>query len=248
MPNSESPVLYESRDGIAVITLNRPERLNAVNTAVQNGLNAAWHRLNDSDDRVAILTHAGNDFSVGNDVKDPAADFAKAVPNVGVRLAKPLIAAPSGWVVGGSLCLVQMADLCVAADTAKFLYPEAKLGITGAVIAGVAARIPHKVAMELMLLGETVSAQRMYEVGFVNRVVPRAELMPTAMAFAERIRDNAPLVMQTFRRFVAELLPKGPSEYAAMVRMDLEQVRQSADAKEGVAAFKEKRKARFQGK
>jgi enoyl-CoA hydratase/carnithine racemase len=241
-------VTYETRDGIAVITLNRPERKNAVNNALADQLADAWARLNAGDDRVAILTNAGDDFSVGNDVKEPADDFARCVPNVGVKLDKPLIAAPSGWVVGGSLCLVQMADLCVAADTTRFLYPEAKLGVTGAVIAGIAARIPHKVAMELMLLGEQLDVRRAYEVGLVNKIVPRGELLSAAMAYAERLRDNAPLVMQVFREFVAAVLPKGPSEAGAIARMAIQRVRQSADAKEGVASFKEKRKPKFSGK
>src|ERR1700682_3980443 len=150
---AKAAVQYEIVERVAIIKLNRPDQRNAIDNDVATGLRAAWERFNAGDERVAILTHAGEHFSVGVDIKSPAEDFPACVPNVGVRLHKPLIAAVSGWVVGGAVVMVQMAALCVAADNAKFTFPEAKVGFTGALIAGLAARIPHKVAMELMLLG-----------------------------------------------------------------------------------------------
>jgi enoyl-CoA hydratase len=144
---STNVVTYEVVDHIAVITLNRPAQRNAINQEVATSLRAAWERFNASDERVAILTNAGDHFCVGVDVKAPAEDFPACVPNVGVPLTKPLIAAVSGWTVGGAVVMVQMADLCVAADTTKFSFPEAKVGFTGALVAGLAARIPHKIAM-----------------------------------------------------------------------------------------------------
>jgi enoyl-CoA hydratase/carnithine racemase len=245
---SEPAVTYEVIDRIAVVSLNRPEKRNAINNDIAIGLRAAWERFNAGDERVAILTHAGEHFSVGVDIKGPAEDFPACVPNVGVRLQKPLIAAVSGWVVGGGVVMVQMADLCVAAGNAKFTFPEAKVGFTGALIAGLAARIPHKVAMELMLLGEEVGAERAYQVGMVNKVVPQGQLREAAMHYAQRLAANAPLVLALLREFVSEVLPKGPSEHVARGRLAIQRVRQSADAKEGVAGFKEKRKPRFTGK
>jgi len=241
-------VTYESRDGVAIVTINRPEKKNALNDAVAFGLRDAWLRLNASDDRVAILTCAGNDFCAGADVKGPPQDMAIAVPGVGVDLAKPLVAATAGWVVGAGVVLVQMADLCVAADTTRFWYPEAQLGITGAQIAGIAARIPHKVAMEMMLACEQIDAQRAYQVGLVNKVVPRAELLDAALAYAHKIRDGAPLVLQVLRAFAADVVPKGPAERSAITRLQIARVRQSEDAKEGIASYKEKRKPRFTGR
>jgi enoyl-CoA hydratase/carnithine racemase len=170
------------------------------------------------------------------------------VPNVGVIVEKPLIAAVGGWVVGGGVVIVQMCDLCVAADDARFMFPEAKVGFTGALIAGLAARIPHKVAMELMLLGDEVNAQRMYQVGFVNSVVQPGQQLEAALDYARRLAANAPRVLQVLREFVGHVVPKGPSELAAYGRLAIASVRQSADAKEGIAAFKEKRKPRFQGR
>jgi enoyl-CoA hydratase/carnithine racemase len=245
---SSNDVTYEAVDQIAIVTLNRPAQRNAINQDVADGLLAAWERFNASDERVAILTNAGDDFCVGVDVKAPAQDFPACVPNVGVRLNKPLIAAVSGWTVGGAVVMVQMADLCVAADTTKFSFPEAKVGFTGALVAGLAARIPHKIAMELMLLGEVVGAERAYQVGLVNKVVPRDQLLEAAMGYARRLAANAPMVLALLREFVSEVLPRGPSEVAAHGRLAIARVRQSEDAKEGVASFKAKRKPQFKGK
>jgi enoyl-CoA hydratase/carnithine racemase len=245
---SATAVTYEVVDDIAIVTLNRPEKRNALNSDMTTGLRTAWERFNASDERVAILTCAGDDFSVGVDVKAPTEDFPACVPNVGVQLQKPLIAAVAGRTVGGAVVMVQMADLCVAADTTKFSFPEAKVGFTGALVAGLAARIPHKVAMELMLLGEVIDAQRAYQVGLVNKVVPRDQLLDAAMGYARRLAGNAPMVLALLREFVSEVLPRGPSEHVARGRLAITRVRQSEDAKEGVASFKAKRKPQFKGK
>src|SRR6476661_384051 len=180
-PMADQPLIYESRNGVALITLNRPEKRNAINNDMAHALRAAWLRLNQSDDRVGLITHAGEHFTGGADIKGPPEDFPACVPNVGVQLEKPLIAAVGGWVVGGGVVMVEMCDLCVAADDARFMFPEAKVGFTGALIAGLAARIPHKVAMELMLLGDEVNAQRMYQVGFVNSVVQPGQQLEAAL-------------------------------------------------------------------
>ena len=109
------------------------------------------------------------------------------------------------------------------------------------------ARIPHKIAMELMLTGDPISAERAYEAGLINKVVPRDELMPAAMAYAERIVENAPLVLGMLKRYAQEVMPRGPVESLAVWRRGPEMIFSSRDAKEGVAAFKEKRKPKFLG-
>ena len=111
-------------------------------------------------------------------------------PGAGVEVEKPIIAAVDGWCIGGGVVLVQYCDLCVASDRAVFRYPEAKVGYSGGMIASIVARMPHKVAMELILLGEDMSAGRAYDVGFVNRVVPAAELMDAAMGYAETLKQE----------------------------------------------------------
>ena len=158
-----------------------------------------------------------------------------------------MVAAVNGTCVGGAFILVQFCDLCIMADDARFIYPEAKVGISGGLISSVAARIPHKIAMEFMLLGEPLSAQRAYEVGLVNRIVPQAELMDVALDHARRLAAMAPMVVRTLKRHVSATLPKGPSELAGLARRDIEAIRNSDDFTEGGTAFREKRPPKFTG-
>jgi enoyl-CoA hydratase len=184
---SQDAVSYVVEDDIAIITIERPEVRNALNEAVVGGLQAAWRRFAEGDERAAVLAARGDHFSVGLDLKDPPPDMWRAVPGIGVDLVKPVICATRGWCVGGAMVLMQMSDLCVAATSTRFLYPEAKVGVTGGLIAGLAARVPPKIAMEIMLLGEPMDAARAYQVGLVNRVVPDGEEVDAAKAMARTI-------------------------------------------------------------
>src|SRR4029078_7639567 len=151
-------VRYERTGQVATITMDRASSHNALNNALCDELREAWVRFHDSDDRVAVLASSeGKEFSVGADVKDFPANMWHAVPGLGVELDKPVIAATSGWVVGGGVVLVQMADLCVASETTRFSYPEAKIGTTGGGISSIVSRMPHKIAMEFLLIGEELS-------------------------------------------------------------------------------------------
>ena len=247
---SEAPVDYQSGNGIAVITINRPERMNRLDDAIVEGLRAAWQRLMAAEeDRVAVLTGAGEKaFTAGADLKALPTSLYRGIPGVGVAVDKPVIGAVAGWVVGGGMVLTTMCDILIAAENARFSYPEVKVGFTGGIISNLASRIPHKIAMELLLLGEPIDAQRAYEVGYVNKVVAAAELMPTAMAYAARIAANAPLPSRALKRFVAETLPKSPSEIAGIARADIDTIFASEDWVEGRAAFVQKRPPRYRGK
>jgi enoyl-CoA hydratase/carnithine racemase len=247
---SQSPVSYQSSDGIAVITINRAERLNRLDEAIVEGLHAAWQRLMASEqDRVAVLTGAGDRaFTAGADLNAPPSNLYRGIPGVGVAVDKPLIGAVAGWVVGGGMVLTTMCDILLAADNARFSYPEVKVGFTGGIISNLASRIPHKIAMELLLLGEAIDAQRAYEVGYVNKVVPVTALLPTAMDYARRIAATAPLPSRALKRFVAETLPKSPTEIAGMARAQVDAIFASEDWVEGRSAFREKRPPSYRGK
>jgi enoyl-CoA hydratase/carnithine racemase len=242
-------VRYESRDGIAVITINRADRLNALNEAVIQGLAQAWQRLESSDDRVAVL-HASGDraFSVGADIKAPPKEMWQGVPGVGVAVSKPVIAAVHGWCIGGAYVIVQMCDLVVAAENTVFRYPEAQLGFTGGLIASAVARIPHKIAMEFMLLGQDLDAERACRAGMVNKVVPAGTELDAALEYADILKNSAPLVLATLKRFANETLNRSPAEAAAIAREQLLAVRNSEDSAEGGRAFAEKRTPDFQGR
>ena len=249
---SEKLVIYESKDRVATITINRADKLNALSNGLVAELRDAMIQYRDSDDRCAIVTGAGDRaFSVGADIKDPPRDpdLWECMPGVGVEVDKPIIAAVAGYCVGGAYVLVQLCDIAVAADNADFFYPEAQLGFCGGLIASCASRIPHKIAMEFMLTGKHFSAQRAYEVGMVNKVVPVGQQYEAAMEYANILKDSAPLVVDTLKRFVrSTVMPKGPAEQAGIARRDLMEIRRSADQQEGGSAFKEKRKPVFTGR
>lgn len=245
-----STVSYTSNKGVAEIRIDRAEKYNVITHDVVRELAAAWQRFKDSDeDRVAILYAAGERaFTAGADLRDIPHDLWKAIPGVGIQIDKPIIAVTAGLVVGGGLVLVQYADLAVAADNSVFSYPEAKVGFSGGLISSLAARIPHKLAMELLLVGGSISAQRAYEAGLVNRVVPVGQQLDTARELAAQIAANAPLVTQTLKRFVGEVIPKGPTEAAGIARAQIEAINASEDFHEGISAFTQKRAPQFAGR
>lgn len=244
-----SVVTVENHGPVAIVTINRPEKLNAINKAVAIELQQAFAEFDRSAQRVAVLTGAGGRaFSAGADVTD-LPELWRCVPTVGIATDKPIIAAVAGWCIGGGLVMAMMCDLLVAAENARFSYPEGKVGITGGMIAGLAARIPHKIAMEMMLLGEPIDAERAYQAGLANRIVSNGKEVEEAVALALKIVDLAPLALATMKRFVNDhVLPKGPAELAARFGAELAAVRNSADAAEGVRAFKERRQPRYEGR
>ncbi|MCW3473297.1 enoyl-CoA hydratase/isomerase family protein [Limobrevibacterium gyesilva] len=234
---------------VRIVALDRPEKGHAITKGMAEAVQAAMLEFDSSDQRVAVLTATGTRaFSYGADVTEPP-ELWRAIPTVGFRTDKPVIAAIEGWCVGGAIVLAMMCDLAVCGAGAKFYYPEAKIGLTGGMIAGLAARIPHKVAMEMMLLCRTVEAERAASVGLVNEVVPEGQALSTAIAWGQEMAGYAPLVLGTLKRIVVEdILPQGPSEQMALHAQRMAKVRQSEDLREGVAAFREKRKPQFQGR
>lgn len=236
-------------DGVSLFTINRPERRNAICSKTAIELQHAFADFDRSGQKVAVLTGAGDAaFSAGADVAD-VPELWRCVPTVGITTEKPIIAAVAGWCIGGGMILAMMSDLAVAAENARFSYPEAKLGLTQGMIAGLAGRIPHKIAMEVMLLARAIDAKRAYDVGLVNQVVPTGTQVEAALAMARELTQMAPLVLKTLKRFVTEtVLPKGPTELFARAKRELEIVANSEDCREGFASYSEKRPPVFHGR
>ena len=245
-------VLTELRDNTMVITINRPEAGNALNGDVGRGLVEAFDAaLADDAVRCIILTGAGEKiFCAGMDLKAFAA--GEDIRPVGQALAKlaacpkPLVAAVNGHALAGGFELVLKADLVVVADGARFGIPEAKRGL---VAAGGGTRLPRRiplqVALEMGLTGEPISAARALELGLVNRVVPAAEVMDTAMQLAAAITANGPLAVQATKQLMWEEIGE---DNAAHVGKVTAHVFQSEDAREGATAFAEKRAPVWKGR
>ncbi|MDF1855899.1 enoyl-CoA hydratase-related protein [Pseudooceanicola sp.] len=244
----ESGVEIREDGPVTIVTINRPKKMNAISSGAAKDIQQAFAEFDASDQRVAIITGAGGKaFSSGADVTDRP-EFWRCVPTVGLDTAKPVIAAVDGWCIGGGMLLAVMADLCVCTETSKFSYPEAKVGITGGMIPALAARIPQKMAMEIILLGRTVAGRRAYEMGLVNEVTPAGGHLDAALQMAREMADMAPLVLSTLKTAVnRDVLARAPAEHMVHARIALDRVAQSYDSKEGVAAFREKRKPEFKG-
>jgi enoyl-CoA hydratase len=250
-------VLYEVRESaIALITLNRPERRNAISLEVREKLRDAFVAFErDPALRVAILTGAGDQaFCAGMDLKEAAERKLQVTPPIPIlgdnlRVTKPVIAAVNGHTYAAGWLLAQMCDLCIASDTAKFGITEAKVGRGFPWAVPLLDMIPQRVAVELLMTGRTITAQRAYEIGFVNAVVPAAELMPAALAMAREVIANAPLTVVAAKEMVAMQAEMGRSAALRWARqMFEEKVYNSEDALEGPRAFKEKRKPAWKGR
>lgn len=257
-------VLAERRGHVLLVTINRPEARNAVNTRVTLGVGEALEYADAHDDVwVVVLTGAGDkSFCAGADLKEAAAGIRLDDPRaaswgfagfVTHAISKPIIAAVNGFALGGGTEIVLASDLAVAAETASFGLPEIKRGILagGGGAFRLARQIPAKIAMEVILTGEPITAQRALEVGLINRVVPGTGLLDAAFALADRIMANAPLSVQASKRIARGITGGAVAAEAAdweRTRADSMAVRASADADEGLRAFAEKRAPNWQGR
>ena len=243
--------------GIAVVTIDRPQARNAINSGVIEGLRQAWqHFAQDDALRVAILTGSGDKaFCAGMDLKQAAATGLRIPPRDmfpilgdALKLDKPVIAAVNGVAYAGGFLFAQMCDLCVASDNAQFGITEAKVGRGMPWAAPLAHMLPQRVMMELLLTGAPMSAQRAHALGFVNAVVPLAELRDAALAMARSIAANAPLTVRAARELVYLSSEMGRSAALRAAYPLFDSVYLSEDAQEGPRAFAEKRAPQWQGR
>lgn len=247
---TEQAVIYEHRGRVAWVTINRPEAKNSLNLAVREGLFAAFQRFaNDTEADALVLTGAGDVFCAGGDLKEmadtelqiPPLDFVPQLER-NLTLDKPVIAAVNGLAFAGGFLLVQNADLVVASEHAKFGVSEVKVGRGAPWAAPLPWLIPPRVALEMLLTGDPLDAERAREIGLVNTVVPAFELDETAQKLAERIVANAPLSVRAAKRMVYESREMHLAQALERAEELYAPVYLSADAQEGPRAFREKRK------
>ena len=251
-----------SDDGIALITINRPERLNAMDAEHYQGLSRAWVQVRDDPAiRVAIITGAGEkSFTTGADIKSfltAPTELSEMwltqrdqLLNRGLEVWKPVIAAVNGYCLGGGTTLLLATDIRLASPNATFSLAEVKRGV----IPGnggtqrVLDQLPYAIAMEMLLTGDAIDAATAERWGLVNKVVPQAELLDTAWAYARRIAANAPLAVQAAKELAVRSreMDRGTGlRFEALINRMLSM---TEDAKEGPAAFAAKRNPEFKGR
>jgi len=253
-------LVVEPGEGFQVIRLNRPEALNALNSAMMAELTSALDAA-EADDAVRCVVLTGSDraFAAGADIKEmsglefPATylqDFITRTHERAARFRKPLIAAVSGYALGGGCELAMMCDIVIAADTAKFGQPEVTLGIGPGI--GGSQRLTRAVgkakAMDLVLTGRMMDAAEAERSGLVSRVVPAAELMTEAKAAAAKIAGLSPVAVTVCKEMVETAFETTLAQGLKSERRLFQSLFATEDQKEGMAAFLEKRKPAFKGR
>lgn len=251
-------VIYELRpDGIAVITIDRPEQRNCLSREVRDGLRAAWMRFETDDGaKIAILTGAGDKaFCAGGDLKEMVETGLKVpprdmfpVPYENITLSKPTIAAVNGVAFAGGWMIAQGCDLCVASTNAKFAITEVKVGRGSPWSTPLIHMIPQRIYMEIVLTGRPITAQRAYEIGLVNRLCEPGQTLDCAVELALEVLEGAPLSVAAARETVMLATEMGRSAALDAGYAAHEKAYNSEDAQEGPRAFSEKRTPVWKGR
>jgi enoyl-CoA hydratase len=254
-------VLYEKRGNIVVMTLNRPDALNSINRQLRRELAEAITQFDqDREAFVGVITGAGCAFCAGRDLKERASDNAAGTqaraadsmypdrPYMWPQTWKPLIAAINGYALAGGWSIAQMCDLRLAAEDAKLGISETKWSLLPPFGTILPKMIPLSAVLELVMTAQPITAQRAYDIGFVNKVVPQGQLMKEAMTLAEQIAENAPLAVQYFKELAYRGLNMSTQDISSLTYHMYDQLLTTEDSKEGPRAFAEKRKPRWQGR
>lgn len=245
-------LLYEVANGIATITINRPDSRNALNAAVRSGIRESLEAFNKNDQaKVLIITAVGEiAFSAGADLKEMSEEHLTIPPDdfiSDLTSDKPVIASVNGAALGGGFFLVQSADLVIAATHATFGITEARYGRGAPWAAPLPLMIAPRIALELLLTAQPISAARAQDVGLVNFVVAAKDLTNASRALAEQIAANAPLSVAAGKAMVRSTLAASLGDGRQNANAIWDSVYLSQDAQEGPLAFKEKRPPRWQG-
>ena len=254
-------ILYEKRGNIVVITLNRPAALNSINRQLRSELSDAITQFDEEDDSyVGIITGAGRAFCAGRDLKERASDNASGVqarakdsmyedrPYMWPQTWKPLIAAVNGFALAGGWSIAQMCDLRLASDDAKLGITETKWSLLPPFGTILSKMIPLSAVLELCMTAQPVTAQRAYDMGFLNKVVPGDSLMEEAMSMAEQIAENAPLAVQYFKELAYRSLNMSTQDISSLTYHMYDQLLTTEDSKDGPLAFAEKRKPNWKAR
>jgi enoyl-CoA hydratase len=250
-------VLTDAADGILTITINRPEARNAMTQAAAKLIAAALEELDTRDDlRVGILTGAAGHFCAGMDLKAFLRGDHPYDPNRGFGgithkpPQKPLIAAVEGYALAGGFELALACDLVLAAETAQFGLPEVKRGLaaTAGGLIRLPRQIPYRIALELALTGDMLPAPRAYQLGLINRLTPPGTAVDEARRLAKTISANGPLSVKAAKRVVVESQDWMSTEFWDRQAAITDHIAATADAREGAAAFAEKRPPVWQGR
>ena len=253
---SEKEVIYEVKEGIACITLNRPEKLNAINPEMRELLWDAFQDVRNNDEvRCAIVTGNGRAFSTGHDLVAMASARANEGPTTGdlyveqSKIWKPIIAAINGVCLAQGCGIALGSDIRIASSEAQFGWPQAKRGISS--VSGPALLsqvVPRNIAFEFLFTGDFVDAQKALELRLVNYVVPPEDVMPRAEEMARKITANAPLALAAIKEASIKGSEMGLEERVAFAQKKRDEVLATEDAQEGVKAFAEKRAPVWRGR
>ena len=254
-------IIYEKRGNVVVITLNRPDALNSINRQLRSELSDAITQFDEEDDSyVGIITGAGRAFCAGRDLKERASDNAAGVqarakdsmyedrPYMWPQTWKPLIAAVNGYALAGGWSIAQMCDLRMASEDAELGITETKWSLLPPFGTILSKMIPLSAVLELCMTAQPVSAQRAYDMGFLNKVVPGDQLMAEAMNMAQQIADNAPHALQYFKELAYRGQNMSTQDISSLTYHMYDQLLATEDSKEGPRAFAEKRKPNWQGR
>ncbi|MDM8010940.1 MAG: crotonase/enoyl-CoA hydratase family protein [Parasphingorhabdus sp.] len=250
-------VEFEIQDGVAIITINRPEARNAIDREAALAIEAAVREVNETDEiRCAVITGAGGNFCAGMDLKAFLRGEVVRLPETGfagvtqAKLTKPFIAAIEGYALAGGFEIMLACDIVVASESAKFGLTEVKRGLVAN--AGGLVRLPRqmptKIALEFVLTGDIFPASRLESAGLVNRVVPEGEVLTAALEIARTIANNGPMAVAVSRQVILE---SGEWPEAEMFERQFQitaPVFASEDAREGASAFAEKRAPVWSGR